>query len=225
MQGNDCQARKILTAVTQMEVASKDTLLCVYCGHGGFDSNRAMADDSSHGHFFQIQPSGDLMRKTLMDNLLAKSARLTVLISDTCNKLAFARPEWGAADETREITAMGLSPFEELLFNYRGVIDISGTDFGQNCFCEPNVGSWFSVSAVPVLQLHSDWRGAFEQMKLVVDNAFQERRRGTPIQQEHLTPKDFRLDVYRDEAVTALTAEAPPQQKQFKFSVRRAIAP
>jgi hypothetical protein len=225
LQEDDCQAAKIVTAVSAMQVASRDTLLCVYCGHGAFDPTRVTPDDPSRGHHFQIQPSGDLMRKYLMHALLAKSARLTVLISDTCNKAAVAQPAFNVNDECRTAIAMGLSPFGQLLLNYRGVVDISGTNFDEEGFCDTQIGAWFSVSAIPILQLNSDWRSCFEQIKRAADHDFQINRRGSSITQMHVTPTAFRLDVYRDDPSAGLAAEEPPQQKEFSYQVRRALAP
>lgn len=224
VKGAECRANKILEAVSQMEVAARDTMFCVYCGHGAHSPSQASPDDPSRGHHFQIK-SGDLMRKSLYDAMIGKGARLTVLISDTCNIEDIARPALQMYAEERTTMVMGLSPFEQLLFNYRGVVDISGTDFGEYGFCQPGYGSWFSASALPVLQLHSDWRSAFEQVQRVVDTDFQQRRLLNGISQARMTPKAFRLDVYRDEPVVALADSEPPKVKEFSYRVRKAARP
>lgn len=225
LKGDECQARSILDAVEAMEVAARDTVFCVYCGHGAFDPARATPDDPSRGHHFQIRPSGDLMRKDLSDALMAKGARLTVLISDTCNIEDIARPALPMVAEERTVMVMGLAPFEQLLFNYRGVVDISGTDFGQYGFCQPGYGAWFSAATVPVIELQSDWRNGFEQIRRVVENDFQQKRFLHGIAQAKMTPTAFRLDVYRDEPVVALAAEEPPRLKEVRYGVRRAAVP
>lgn len=222
MTGAECRAAAILTAVRNMEVAARDTLFCVYCGHGAFDPSRAAHDDPSRGHHLQIRPTGDLMRKSLSDALIAKDARLTVLITDTCNIQDRARPAVAMVEEQRTVIVMGSSPFDQLLFNWRGVVDISGTDFGQFGFCQPGYGAWFSVSAIPVLEQHRDWQSAFEQLSRVVELDFQQRKAShSDIAQAHFTPRSFRLDVRQDEPVTAMFGADPPEQKQVTYRVRR----
>jgi len=223
LRASDCRAATIRAAVRSLQVADVDTVFCVYCGHGAFDPKLATPDDPSHGHHFQIRPSGDLMRKTLSDELLAKGARLTVLISDTCNVEARALPALSMAEEMRTMTVTSPSPFEQLLFNYRGFVDISGTDFGQFGFCQPGYGAWFSASAIPVLQQHADWRTAFEQIARVVDNDFQTRRQQYGVPQPHMNPRAFHLDVYQDEPRSDATPSPPPKQREVMYRVRRVI--
>ncbi|MCA9234318.1 MAG: hypothetical protein KDA44_02550 [Planctomycetales bacterium] len=225
IQGAECQAGPILRAVEDLQVAARDTVFCLYCGHGAFDPARATPDDPSRGHHFQIRPSGDLMRKTLSDALAAKGARLTVLISDTCNIEDRARPAVEMLEEERTVMVMGLAPFERLLFNYRGVVDISGTDFGQYGFCQSGYGSWVSASGLPVLERHSDWQSACDQLRLVVDADFQTKRAKYGIAQPHLTPVAFRLEVIRDEPVSPMTIRDPPQPKEVSYRVRVPVAP
>ncbi len=83
LRDQDVTAKGILDAVDGVQLARGDSLFVYYGGHGAFDPQRAEGDPSG-GHHFQI-PSGALMRKTLMKHMLDKGARLTVLISDTCN--------------------------------------------------------------------------------------------------------------------------------------------
>lgn len=225
VKGSECRAEAILRAVADLDVAARDTLFCVYCGHGAFDPARATPDDPSRGHHFQIRPAGDLWRKDLSTALLAKGARLTVLISDTCNIMDAARPAVVTEEKTRTVTVMGMTPFEQLLFNYRGVIDLSGTNFGQFGYCQPGLGSWYSVSAVPVLELHADWQNAYDQMRRLVDNDFQSRRTQYGIAQAHLTPVAFRFEVVRDEPTSPLVMSAPPEMKTVEFRERVAVGP
>jgi hypothetical protein len=215
----ECRAARILQAVRELPLASRDTLVCVYCGHGAFDPNHA-AGDPAGGHFFNI-PQGDLLRKKLAEELSAKHARLTVLISDTCNAQGTALPDAAMVFEQRTVAVMGFSAFEELLFDYRGVVDISGTDFGQYGFCQRGCGAWFSAVGAPMLVQQSDWRTAFERIRLAVDNDFQQQRVKYGIAQAHLTPVAFRMDVYRDEADSGVMSLAPPSQREITYKVRR----
>jgi hypothetical protein len=215
----ECRSARILQAVRELPLASRDTLFCVYCGHGAFDPNFA-GGDAARGQFFNI-PQGDLMRKRLTDALVGKGARLTVLISDTCNAQGVALPAVDMVFEERTLAVMGFSSFEELLFDHRGVVDISATDFGQYGFCQRGCGAWFTAVGAPILVQQSDWRTAFERVQSAVDNDFQQQRVKYGIEQAHLTPVAFRLDIYRDEADSGVMSMAAPPQREINYKVRR----
>jgi hypothetical protein len=137
LSGSDVTADNIRQAVEDLEVAPTDVLFCYYAGHGAYDPNLD-GDDPSGGHFFQI-PGGDLRRSDLRDWLEAKGARLTVLITDTCNAA-------GDFDESREEDAgdpnattdpaadaepVVSKALETLLFDFTGVVDVNGASRDQ----------------------------------------------------------------------------------------------
>jgi PDZ domain-containing protein len=166
--GADCTAQNILQAVKALQVAPGESVFCYYAGHGAYDPQRAGRDDPSGGHFFQI-PGGDLMRKTLMEELRAKNARLTVLITDTCNVPATAELTAGAPVPPM----FAEPPIRTLLLRYRGVVDISGTSRGQYGWYLSQFGI-FTVSFVgAVPQGGGTWSGVLAKAR---DNTQQNYR-------------------------------------------------
>jgi hypothetical protein len=130
--GADCNARTIISKVRLLgrRVKAGDSIFCHYSGHGAFDP-RFAANDPAGGHFFQI-PNGDLMRKTLFDNLLAQPGRLKALVTDTCNVQAVARPAGRLSYEQSTVVASGPTPLEQLLLYHRGYLDVSATSRGNS---------------------------------------------------------------------------------------------
>lgn len=145
LRGDDVNASNILQSVDRLTVRENETLFCYYIGHGAYDSSRATGDDPSGGHFFQI-PSGDLMRQSLANKLLAKRARLTVLISDTCNVQAQAMP--APVYEHRQLRGGENRVLNDLLLRHTGVINVSGSSRDQFGWFSLNPGGWFSEAFV-----------------------------------------------------------------------------
>jgi uncharacterized protein (TIGR03000 family) len=145
LSGDADTADNILSEVDKLEVDPGDTVFCYYSGHGGYDPAHSDGDPSG-GHLFQI-PSGDLLRKTLFDKLKTKGARLTVLISDTCNVRTVANVK---------LTLRYASPppnnpiLRSLLLNQSGLVDISGSSRDQYGWFSQD-GGWFTVSLQKVL--------------------------------------------------------------------------
>ena len=95
----------IRQAIEDLDVQPTDVLFCYYAGHGAYDADLNADDDPSGGHFFQI-PGGDLRRADLLGRLTDKGARLTVLISETCNAAGdYNPPDPNAGDSVPRRTA------------------------------------------------------------------------------------------------------------------------
>lgn len=141
LRGDQVTAENILGVVDRLAVRDSETLLCYYIGHGAYDPARVREGDRSGGHFFQI-PSGDLMRRTLLDHLRAKHARLTVLLSDTCNVRSVAHPP--PVYEHRQIFSGENRVLHDLLLNHTGVVDVSGSSRDQYGWFSLVPGGWFT---------------------------------------------------------------------------------
>jgi len=210
LKAEEVTAARILATVDATRLSPSDTLFCYYGGHGAFDPQRA-AGDPSGGHHFQI-PSGDLMRKTLMKHLLDKGARLTVLITDTCNVRSRANvhiPEAPGAPAPETPTAL-----EILLLQHSGVVDISASSRGQFSWNNATVGGWFTFVACHTLTEHdcSAWNVALERLSEKSNGFYhlcREKILANPGQmdadtlqairdQRDMIPQAFRLNVQRD---------------------------
>lgn len=143
VEGDQVTADNIRMVVDQRDVQPSESIFCYYSGHGGYDPARA-ENDPSNGHHFQI-PVEDLMRKDLWDRLKKKNARLTALITDTCNVKSVANIK---AVFTRK-TVFNNSLLISLLLNNTGDVDISGSAKDQfGWFSSPAPGGWFTFSLV-----------------------------------------------------------------------------
>ncbi len=140
LSGSDVQADRILDTISAMSVGPTDVVFCYYTGHGAYYP-RGANNDPSGGHFFQL-PTGDLPRKTLMGALLAKSARLTVLVSDSCNVSSASGP----ITRRRSLPVWNPSyrELETLLRGYAGVVDMNGSSQDQSGWGSDDLGGWFT---------------------------------------------------------------------------------
>lgn len=133
--GANCHANVILNEIRNLNVAPNEAVFVYFGGHGGFDPNVNFAQDPAGGHYFYI-PTGSLMRKTVWDSLAGKQARLTVLITDTCNVPVAPTNVKGAGLPMPPPEP----PIVTLLFRHRGMIDISGTSRNQFGWSIPKGG-------------------------------------------------------------------------------------
>ena len=121
--GNRFTSDRISAVLNQMNVTANDTLFCYVACHGAFTSS---------GHVFQIPqgPSADtaslMSRKSLMDRLLAKGARQTILISDSCAS-AISAPDTAVYELSRAAGATPTHALSFLLLFQSGVVDINGS--------------------------------------------------------------------------------------------------
>lgn len=113
----------ILNRLKDVHPESGDTILFYFTGHGA-------ADDD--GHYLSLA-RGKLHRRTLLETLRAKNARLTVLLTDCCNLrsdgLSFGAP----FVETRPPRQV-LPVLQSLLFNPMGTVDINSCSPGESAF-------------------------------------------------------------------------------------------
>ena len=141
LSGGQVTPANIEQAIDDLDVGPNDVLFCYYSGHGAYDASLPADDDASGGHFFQLS-GGDLRRADLLGWLQDKGARLTVLMTDTCNVSGDFNPSDPndgdvdrAAGEDQDPTPADepvvSRAFQTLLFDYTGVVDVSGASQGQ----------------------------------------------------------------------------------------------
>jgi hypothetical protein len=134
-------ASGILDAVAGLQTQPNDAILVYYAGHGAYDP-RASLDEPSGGHILQI-PGGDLLRKDLVSALHAKNARLTVLVTDTCNSAFFP-----TIDRQRLVIPTmggGNRALDHLLFEHSGFVDVNGSSRDTLAWFS-SVGGWFTFA-------------------------------------------------------------------------------
>lgn len=148
--GEECDARGILRAVEESACRERDTLFVYVVARTGFDSRYAIgegfstfdgfsSDDSAapdDGQFLRLK-EGDLLRRSLWEAMQMRNARLTILVSDTCDEAAIldaaagralsAKLADGSDDAARDDAQAKASRrgWAERLLGHTGSIDVS----------------------------------------------------------------------------------------------------
>ncbi|MEQ1906502.1 MAG: hypothetical protein ABL888_20125 [Pirellulaceae bacterium] len=108
------------------DITNQDTVFCYISTHGGFDPGS--------GHFLFTSDSKVVSRSTIFAKLQARSARQTILITDSCANITA-----GAASPPLAAGA-AVPPYALyfLLFNYTGVVNINA--------CSVREVSWYRTN-------------------------------------------------------------------------------
>lgn len=142
-------AANVQQAIQQMTVGPDDIVFCYVLTHGAFDG-RHNTSNFEFGHWFQteaIDPRTQgpevYPRVNLMERLVAKGAKLTVLISDSCNVRRDVS-SFVAAPTAPAPPALPFATLYSLLVEYEGQVDISASSQGEFSFYDPQNGGMFT---------------------------------------------------------------------------------
>jgi hypothetical protein len=171
--GGDCNAKSILDEISKLHVNSDDSLFAYYAGHGAYDV-RYSANDPSGGHYFQI-PSGDILRRTVTNALISKGARLTVMISDTCNVSSSVDNLYRREEQAVTMTSEDYLPIEKLFFFHSGFLDISGSSKGQYGWYQPT-GGWFTDVFATHLVTSPTWDSFFSSSRDITEEVYKRKK-------------------------------------------------
>lgn len=237
--GDDVNAETILKAVDDLDVAPKETLFVYYDGHGAYDPDLAPNDDEG-GHHLQIV-GGDLLRSELMRHLKAKNARLTVLVTETCNvasEFAPTRHQLMAAALPTPVVSASL---ERLLFDFTGVVDVNASAPGQSSWSNSS-GSFFTQSLLRTLddddkfrdpasdlpwltntnrkvwEMTEDWAAFLGRASEKAAAVYQKQRKAA---QEEEEPTDENAKAAREEMI----AQEDQRPQIFRLDVRQGGRP
>lgn len=134
VKGEDFSRSSILQTINGLQVGPNDALFCFINCHGAHDP---MLKDYSSGHYFNMPDGKNLTRIELRSALDRKNARLTILISESCN---VGQPFDQSETDTRTVSASedDLSIknmlFESLLLESKGVVDFNSSSEGEYSF-------------------------------------------------------------------------------------------
>ncbi len=132
--GAECTGDGITKAVADLNIETTDALLVYIAAHGSYNPGAVPTSDSSGGHLIQFAEDGakgGLFRHVLVSALKNKNAKLTVLVSDTCNCLS------SGALAAAAPAAPGEPLIVSLMLRNRGFLDANGAARGQL--------SWYNV--------------------------------------------------------------------------------
>jgi hypothetical protein len=128
-------AESVLRAVRDIHVPRGDTLVFFYHGHGGNSGGR---------HFLHMPNNGRLLSDDLKATVRAKSCRLAIIMTCSCNVPIRGVDEAAAAAEEWNVTTQGMAPvMEELFLNHTGLYHTNSSWPNQKSWSDTGVGSWF----------------------------------------------------------------------------------
>jgi len=163
----------ILRGIDDFKVSANDTLMIYFTGHGG-------ADD--RGHYLSLE-KGKLYRSQLKDRMVAKGARLTVILTDCCNVrgdgFSYAAPA-PDLNSPRTVTPV----FKSLFFEPSGLVDVNSSAPSESAFFfvekdedGMHQGSLFSRSFTKYVKgaqnRRVSWDQVVQDVKKEVHKAFQ----------------------------------------------------
>ena len=159
----------------------------------------------------------------------AKGARLTVLLTDACNGRAVMEQFPRSVQEMRVVSVEGWTGLEELLFCYRGTLDLTAASRGQFRWCTKDVGGWFTSATLSALANISggqtrSWPAAWTRIKQRTEVIYQDRRdmyqQYVPdlARQPTLVPQEFVWEIQRDDP-----PDAPTEKRMISLVVSRTV--
>lgn len=210
--GDQVNAQNIISAIRELNVGPNDAVVYYHLGHGAYESGVDYTEDPSGGHFFQLR-GGSLRRREAWQALKAKGARLTVLITDTCNvespiEAAHIRPT-GAPYGQRD------SVMAHLLTNSSGEIDVSGSSRGQFGWFSTTTGGWWTEALVATTRPdvwpdgNPDWRTFLSRAGATLSDTYQERKKSI-----------VEASAADDSVVAALLNQPDQRPQMFRASAR-----
>ena len=208
VRAEQCTPANIAATIRSLPIHGSDALFCYYLGHGAYGGAPPTGDPSG-GRYF-ILPLGNLVRRDLFNELLARGCRLTILISDACSVFGAANARFPA--ECRELAAWGMAPFAELVLAHSGQLDLNASARGQSAYFSDYDGGWFSNVACQVFGANGRWSEAIPKLKEQADSTYKQQcalllaNPGSTdpatlqaLRDQHeMTPAVFRCDLVRD---------------------------
>ena len=108
------------------KVGEKDAVFIFWSGHGVVQNGR---------HYLMQANGKSIPRQEMLDAAKGCGARLTVLITDSCASLKLSGRATSRKFPESAPAAAGVPPlFEELFFNYRGVLNVNSCSEGERAY-------------------------------------------------------------------------------------------
>ena len=190
----------VLRAIAELRgnVGPDDVVFCYVMSHGAFDPGHN-DPKFENGHWFQTERLETLPRVNLMQDLLGLNARLTVLISDSCN-VPVRAARVSAAPAVAAPAGFNNPALFSLLIEYEGQVDISASSENQFAFYFPNAGGLFTDTFVSLAanDHRFTWSEFFNQLRDETEADFRAQIGSYPNPdlpggvQTSLTPKQLR---------------------------------
>lgn len=159
LEGKKVTRQAILDYYQRLRTGPEETVLFFYAGHGKLDEKNR--------HCFELQEGNDLIRREdVLQAMKARNPGLAVLLSDCCS--VRTRPTTRAGDDRLVYETgpnSGLNPvLRNLLFQHRGVVDITAAQDGTGSWGDDKHGGIFTQSLCGLLR---DQIKAFDKDRFV----------------------------------------------------------
>ncbi|MBQ6614942.1 MAG: caspase family protein [Thermoguttaceae bacterium] len=143
----DNVADDIMTAIRNCPAGPSDTIVFYWFCHGSFD-------ERGHVLWLSANRKISMYRSKLRNALLAKNARLTVLMTEACHSY-YPMPIQSlpaAAKVVHNVPPL----FNTLFFNNSGLVDFNTSSPGQTSWCHTNLGGFFTHFFCDYIWVHLD---------------------------------------------------------------------
>ena len=180
---------RVRARIAALGVRPQDTVVCLYSG--------AMEqDEASRAHTLTPAAGGRFRRADLREALLARRARLTVLLTDA--------PAYRVLPEMLPPYRPPAGPFalDRLLFENAGLVDLHAAAAGETAFPRGGEGGLFTLAVVDELrQVKADgpavaWPALVDRIRAATDRMYVEYRRAV-LSSDKVSADDKR--AYRDQ--------------------------
>lgn len=192
--GDDATPENVLQYYQELQNGANDTLLFYYAGHG------AVNDDP--GHVLTMQ-TANLSRRTLVNTIKDKRARLNIILTDCCSVFSDIRSFYAGAGYD-QLTV------RYLFFRHRGTVDLTAADIGKPAYGSRDGGIFtnalFGLLTQTPKKLDADGDGIPSWEDLWTQVRIDAKNRSEP------------LLAARDKKLTALVGESPQPQTPHAFA-------
>jgi len=148
------RADGLLRTIEALSVGENDVLFFYYAGHGICDAQKQ--------HFLTMNYTptqyDTLSRNRLREALLAKNARLTILVTDCCANIGSVEGAVGGATPD-------LDKNLRQLFSASGLVDINSSSPGESAWGSDAKGGLFTDAFYTAFYHCSDWNAFFAYVK------------------------------------------------------------
>jgi len=175
--GQDVTKQNLVSTVSGLSCNSDDIIIFYYAGHGFNDetlNSRWPSFPMLYGTIYtDVLASNKVSLEWVTEQMKTKGARLTIILSESCNKLS---DETAALSSTEKGTvALEMDSriperYKELYLNSKGVIVVAACDKGERAWLNEN-GGFFTRSFIEVnkemtgLCNVADWNTIFDKVK------------------------------------------------------------
>lgn len=140
--GSDVRAATLMDYYRSLNVQPNDSIFCFFAGHGALGKT---------GHVLQMADNSIVARADLLRAMLAKQARLTVLLTDSCaNVVELHEPAGEPPFAERALVPTEVARY--LFFRHQGIVDVNAASPGQIGLCLPGGGIFGTSFSRALLQ-------------------------------------------------------------------------